>query len=101
MGLPTRAVGRTQEKLLNDSPPARDLQTFLVFFQCAAWVYYTGKSIENATKLIEDAVNQRGKKVVSDSPGLVDFEIGLVNAVLNLPDRQAKIFRRIKITKVL
>ena len=44
---------------------------------------------------------QGAKKVVSDSPGLVDFAIGLVNSVLNLPDGQAKIFRRIKITKVL
>ena len=31
---------------------------------------------------------QRAKKVVSDSPGLVDFAIGLVNSVLNLPDGQ-------------
>ena len=30
--------------------------------------------------------DQRAKKVVSDSPGLVDFAIGLVNSVLNLPD---------------
>ena len=44
---------------------------------------------------------QGAKKVMSDSPGLVDFAIGLVNSVLNLPDRQVKIFRRIKITKVL
>ena len=29
---------------------------------------------------------QRVKKVVSDSPGLVDFAIGLVIRVLNLPD---------------
>ena len=28
---------------------------------------------------------QRAKKVVSDSLGLVDFAIGLVNSVLNLP----------------
>ena len=42
---------------------------------------------------------QGAKKVVSDSPGLVDFVIGLVNSVLNLPDGQAKIFRRIQITK--
>ena len=33
---------------------------------------------------------QRAKKVASDSPGLVDFAIGLVNSVLNLPDRQVK-----------
>ena len=29
---------------------------------------------------------QRAKKVVSDSPGLVDFAIGPVNCVLNLPN---------------
>ena len=29
---------------------------------------------------------QRTKKVVSDSLGLVDFAIGLVNSVFNLPD---------------
>ena len=51
--------------------------------------------------LSSGAIKQRAKKVVSDSPGLVDFAIGLVNSVLNLPDGQAKIFRRIKITKVL
>ena len=31
---------------------------------------------------------QRVKKVVSDSPGLVDFAIWLVNSVFNLPDGQ-------------
>ena len=44
---------------------------------------------------------QRAKKVVTDSPGLVDFAIGLVNPVLNLPDGKVKIFRRSKITEVL
>ena len=29
---------------------------------------------------------QHAKKVVSDSLGLVDFTIGLLNSVLNLPD---------------
>ena len=33
---------------------------------------------------------QRAKKVVTDSLGLVDFAIGLVNSVLNLPDGQVK-----------
>ena len=51
--------------------------------------------------LTDEWVNQRAKKVVSNSPGLVHFAIGLVNSVLNLPDGQAKIFRRVKITKVL
>ena len=35
---------------------------------------------------------QRAKKVVSDSPGLVDFSIGLVNSVFNLPDGQVMFF---------
>ena len=35
---------------------------------------------------------QRAKKVVSDSPGLVDFAIGLVNSVFNLPDGQVIFF---------
>ena len=35
---------------------------------------------------------QRAKKVVSDSPGLVDFAIGLVFFVLNLPDGQVLFF---------
>ena len=32
--------------------------------------------------------SQRAKKVLSDSPGLVDFAIGLMNSVFNLPDGQ-------------
>ena len=38
------------------------------------------------------AHHQRAKKVVSDSPGLVDFAIGLVNSVFNLPARQVMFF---------
>ena len=42
---------------------------------------------------------QRAKKVVSDSPRLVDFAIGLVNSVLNLPDGQVKFFEEFKLQK--
>ena len=42
---------------------------------------------------------QRAKKVVSHSPGLVDFVIGLVNSVLNLPDGQVKFFEEFKLQK--
>ena len=35
---------------------------------------------------------KRAKKVVSDSPGLVDFAIGLVNSVLNLPNGQVMFY---------
>ena len=33
-------------------------------------------------------IYQRAKRVLSDSPGLVDFAIGLANSVFNLPDGQ-------------
>ena len=35
---------------------------------------------------------QCAKKVMSDSPGLVDFAIRLVNSVFNLPDGQIMFF---------
>ena len=35
---------------------------------------------------------QRAKKVVSDSPRLVDFAIGLVDSDHHLPDGQVKFF---------
>ena len=46
-------------------------------------------------------LGQRAKKVVSDSPGLVDFAIGLVIFVLNLPDGQVLFFGEIQITEGL
>ena len=39
------------------------------------------------------------KKVVPDSPGLVDFAIGLVNPVLILPEGQAKYLGKFKLQK--
>ena len=42
--------------------------------------------------LIINTYKQRVKKVLSDSPGLVDFAIGLVNSVFNLPDRQVMFY---------
>ena len=42
---------------------------------------------------------QRAKEVVSDSSGLVDFAIGLVNSVLNLSDGQVKFFEEFKLQK--
>ena len=44
---------------------------------------------------------QCAKKVVSDSPGLVDFAIGLVNSVFNLPGGQVIFFLGIQITEEL
>jgi len=47
------------------------------------------------------AVMQHAKKVVSDSPGLVDFAVGLVIFVLNSPDGQVLFFGEIQITEGL
>ena len=38
---------------------------------------------------------------MSDSPGLVDFAIRLVNSVINLPDGQVKFFEQFKLQKYL
>ena len=45
--------------------------------------------------------HQCAKKVVSDSLGLVDFAIGLVIFVLNLPEGQVLYFGEIQITEGL
>ena len=42
---------------------------------------------------------QCAKKVVSDSLGLVDFAIGVVNSFINLPDGQMKFFDELKLQK--
>jgi len=57
----------------------------------------------NSNGLLDSALDgiQRAKKVVSDSPGLVDFAIGLVIFVLNLPDGQVLFFGKIQITEGL
>ena len=47
------------------------------------------------------ATLQHAKKVMSDSPGLVDFAIGLVIFVLNLHDGQVLFWGKIQITEGL
>ena len=39
------------------------------------------------------SITQGTKKLVSDSPGLVDFAVGLVDFTLNLPEMQVKALR--------
>lgn len=41
-------------------------------------------------------ISQRGKKKVSDSPGLVDLAVWLINSVLNLPVRFCGEFKLLK-----
>ena len=44
-------------------------------------------------------IMQHAKKVVSDGLGLVDFAIGLVIFVLNLPNGQVPFFGKFKLQK--
>ena len=62
-----------------------------------------GFPLFNGNGLLDSALDgvQRAKKVVSDSPGTVDFAIGLVIFVLNLPDGQVLFFGEIQITEGL
>ena len=53
--------------------------------------------MENCCRFVNEP--QCAKKVVSDSPGLVDFAIRLVNSVINLPDGQVKFFEEFKLQK--
>ena len=47
---------------------------------------------ERRGSLKENSGYQCAKKVVSDSPGQVDFAIRLVNSVFNLPEGQVMFF---------
>ena len=60
------------------------------------WLCWVGDSIQPIR-----STKQRAKKVVSDSPGLVDFAVGLVIFVLNLPDGQELFWGEIQITEGL
>ena len=55
----------------------------------------------NSLLLLNTLTLQRAKKVVSNSLGLVDFAIGLVIVVLNLPDGQVLFVREIQCTEGL
>ena len=45
-------------------------------------------------------VRQSAKIVVSDNPGLVDFAIGLVKSVFNLPDEQVMFFEEFELIQI-
>ena len=63
-------------------------------------IIYSGCQMVKILCFWSEVIIQRAKKVVSDSPGLVDFAIGLVNSVFNLPDGQ-DLFGGIRITEEL
>ena len=64
--------------------PASKKRLIIIYGECTVMFDYTKKN-----KLTN---NQRAKKVVSDSPGLVNF-------VLNLPNVQVKFFEEFKLQK--
>ena len=67
------------------------LVRFLVCCQCAEFWSQTRLVVSTLT-----CPGQRAKELVSDSPGLVDFAIGLVNSVFNLPDWQVMFFEELE-----
>ena len=99
MGLPPKNIGL----------PLKNFVKKMIFLVHHWWIPYflflpqTGSSInlplKNSIGLQPGGAGrgsvQRAKKVVSDSPGLV----GLVNSVLNLPDRQVKYFEELNLQK--
>ena len=65
------------------------------------WTYGLLVSTALLYQLKNEAPYQRAKKVVSDSLGQVDFAIGLVIFVLNLPNGQVLFLGEIQITERL
>ena len=59
------------------------------------------KVYDSHFSLQSSSITQHAKKVVSNSPGLVDFAIGLEIFVLNLPNGQVWFFGEIQITEGL
>ena len=55
----------------------------------------------NPEIMLSTLLSQCARKVVSDSPGLVDFAIGLVISVLNLRNGLVLFFGEVQITKGL
>ena len=52
-----------------------------------------------STSFVNNNNKKKPDKIASDSPRQVDFAIGLVNSVLNLPDWQVKLFGVFKLQK--
>ena len=112
LGYVFRAITLTRVKLEGKVPligfsgaPVRKVllnEASLLVLQIIILSYsLTTKFIEVSTKNIFlslyflclfGSMQQHAKKVVSDSPGLVDFAIGLVNSAFNLPDGRVMFF---------
>ena len=63
-------------------------------------MYRSGDKLQQQVSATDYSLcTQRAKKVVSPSPGLVDFAIEVVNFELNLPYGQVKFFEEFKLKK--
>ena len=89
-----------RENKTNWFPEGPDIKCFVIFL---AFHFNSNKRTTRANQnsRLGTYNNQHAKKVVSDSPGLVDFAIRLVIFVLNLPDGQVLFFGEIQITEGL
>ena len=65
-------------------------------YSCAQTLHLSAAFVHNSHNFFS---GQRAKKVVSDSPGPVDFAFGLVNSVLNLSDGQVNFLGKFKLQK--
>ena len=63
--------------------------------------HFAAQSQFYSTVIFMVIIYQHAKKVVSNSPELVDLAIGLVIFVLNLPNRQVLFFGEIQVTEGL
>ena len=70
---------------------------FLVFIPFFRVSTYFSSPFQSPSFPIPFLLCQHAKKVVSDSPGLMDFAIGLVIFALNLPNVQVLFFGEIQI----
>ena len=73
------------------------VETFLLIFKGFYLLFVSQLSLRYSLLRFDHVLqvfirHQRAKKVVSDSLGPVDFAIGLVNSVFNLPDGQVMFF---------
>ena len=73
------------------SPPAFD-KSSQSLHGCSV-IHCPAVSLQSTGWFAQVALLQRAKKVVSDSLGLVDFAIRLVNSVFNWPNGQVKFLR--------
>ena len=62
-------------------------------------MFMSSKKTFNDHYFLTNYIAQSAKKVVPNSPRLVDFAIGIVNSVINLPDGQVKLFEELKLQK--